>query len=103
MRFRILKKELIVDRKRLGIYIIICSFVAAFFIEDFSGTAFLIVAAVIMGNLYLDSKESERKSRQEEHARSLELNGRLIREAREEGKAEGILEGQSKVRVESDQ
>lgn len=76
------------DRKRLGIFIIICSFVATIFIRDFAATAFLIVSAVIMGNLYLDSKESERKSRQEEHIKSLEYRDRLVREAKEQGKAE---------------
>lgn len=85
------------DRKRLGIYIIICTFVATFFIRDFSGTAFLISSVVIMGNLYLDSKDSDRKARQEEHTKSLELRDRLINEARKEGKAEGILEAESKI------
>ncbi|MDO9051956.1 MAG: hypothetical protein Q7U70_10760 [Methylotenera sp.] len=83
------------DRKRLGIFIIICSFVATIFIRDFAATAFLIVSAVIMGNLYLDSKESERKSRQEEHVKSLEYRDRLVREAREQGKAEAEAEAKN--------
>ena len=84
------------DRKRLGIYIIICTFVAAFFISDFSGTAFLIVSAVIMCNLYLDSKEADRRAKQEEHIKSLEYRDSLVKEAREKSKAEGILEAEAK-------
>ena len=84
------------DRKRLGTILIVCTVIATVFIRDFADMAFLIVSAIVMGNLFLDSKESDRRARQEEHIKSLEYRDRLIKEAREQGKAEALIEIEAK-------